>query len=189
MRDDLADMLADGLFPQGFLDYGGDRLVLTGDGLSEPPQMARQTPPPGPKEDENAILAEIRAVNNAIDNEKMSAQIDRIGVITAKILDYQKSHPEKAAQLHSFLSYYLPTTLKILRAYGQLEDQEVSGQNITAAMSRIEGMMDKVVEGFEKQLDLLFQGDALDITTDVEVLERMLAKDGLSDQEGLTLGF
>ena len=50
----------------------------------------------------------------------------------------------RAPQLHSFLSYYLPTTLKILRAYGQLEDQEVSGQNITAAMKRIEGMMDKV---------------------------------------------
>jgi len=55
-------------------------------------------------------------------------------------------------------------------------------------MTRIEGMMDKVVEGFEKQLDLLFQGNAMDITTDVEVLERMLAKDGLSGQEGLTLG-
>ena len=45
-----------------------------------------------------------------------------------------------------------------------------------------------VVEGFETQLDLLFQGDAMDITADVEVLERMLAKDGLSDQSGLTLG-
>ena len=86
------------------------------------------------------------------------------------------------------MSYYLPTTLKILRAYGQLEDQEVSGANITAAMNRIEGMMDKVVEGFEKQLDQLFQGDAMDITADVEVLERMLAKDGLSDHQGLTLG-
>lgn len=86
------------------------------------------------------------------------------------------------------MSYYLPTTLKILRAYGQLEDQEVSGENITAAMHRIEGMMDKVVEGFEKQLDQLFQTDAMDITTDVEVLERMLSKDGLSSQEGLTLG-
>ena len=117
----------------------------------------------------------------------MSAQIDRIGVITARILDYQKSHPEKAPQLHSFLSYYLPTTLKILRAYGQLESQGVSGQNITAAMERIEAMMDKVVEGFEKQLDQLFQGDAMDITTDVEVLERMLAKDGLSGQQGMTL--
>ena len=57
----------------------------------------------------------------------------------------------------------------------------------TAAMERIEGMMDKVVEGFEKQLDQLFQGDALDITTDVEVLERMLSKDGLSSQDGIRL--
>ena len=61
------------------------------------------------------------------------------------------------------------------------------GENITSAMERIEGMMDKVVEGFEKQLDQLFQGDAMDITTDVEVLERMLAKDGLSDHKGMTL--
>ena len=99
-----------------------------------------------------------------------------------------KSHPESSPQLHSFLSYYLPTTLKILRAYGQLEEQEISGENIAAAMERIEGMMDKVVDGFEKQLDLLFQGDAMDITADVEVLERMLAKDGLSGQEGMTLG-
>ncbi|MCI8686912.1 MAG: hypothetical protein HFF57_01200 [Lawsonibacter sp.] len=187
VRDDLADMLDDGLFPQGYLDYGGDRLILTSEGV---PQQSKEQPAPPPPagEDENAVLTEIKAVNDAIDNEKMSAQIDRIGVITAKILDYQKTHPDKAPQLHSFLSYYLPTTLKILRAYGQLEDQEVSGQNITAAMQRIEGMMDKVVEGFEKQLDLLFQGDAMDITTDVEVLERMLAKDGLSDQQGLTLG-
>lgn len=185
VRDDLADMLDDGLFPQGFLDYGGDRLVLTGDGVMELPRQ-RETPPQ-PQTDENAILSEIHAINDSIDNEKLSAQIDRVGVITAKILDYQRAHPEKEAELHSFLSYYLPTTLKILRTYARLEDQEVAGENITAAMFRIEGMMDKAVEGFEKQLDRLFQGDVMDITTDVEVLERMLAKDGLSDQKGLTL--
>ena len=187
VRDDLTDMLDDGLFPQGFLDYGGDRLVLSGEGLTQPPQREQPAPPQPTKEDENAILLEIKSINDAIDNEKLSAQIDRVGVITAKILDYQKSHPEKEVELHSFLSYYLPTTLKILRTYAQLEDQEVAGKNITAAMSRIEGMMDKAVEGFEKQLDRLFQGDVMDITTDVEVLERMLAKDGLSDQGGLTL--
>mgnify|MGYP002511536631 CR=1 FL=1 len=188
VRDDLADMLDDGLLPQGFLDYGGDRLVLGGDGLTEPVREQPAPPPPAPGEDENAILLEIRAINDAIDNEKLSAQIDRVGVITAKILEYQKSHPEKEVELHSFLSYYLPTTLKILRTYAQLEDQEVAGENITTAMARIEAMMDKAVEGFEKQLDRLFQGDVMDITTDVEVLERMLAKDGLSDQQGLTLG-
>ena len=190
VRDELSDMLDDGLFPLGYLDYGNDRLVLSGEGLSDPPPAQPEPPKEAPaKEDpQAAVLQEIRAINSQIDDPKLSQQIDRIGVITAKVFEYQRSHPQKSPQLHSFLSYYLPTTLKILRAYAQLEDQEVEGENISAAMERIENMMDKVVEGFEKQLDQLFQGDALDITADVEVLERMLAKDGLSSQDGLHLG-
>ncbi len=189
VRDDLEDMLEENLFPNGYLDLGSGMLVVSGDGLSDPPkQEPKKAEPPKQERPQDAVLEEIRAVNDAIDNPRLSQQIDRIGVITAKILDYQRQHPDKSPQLHSFLSYYLPTTLKILRAYAQLEDQEVAGENITAAMERIEGMMDKVVEGFEKQLDQLFQGDAMDITTDVEVLERMLSKDGLStDKDGIRL--
>ena len=191
---DLEDMLDAGLFPSGYLNYGGDRFVLGG-GLEDQPEPqaapkqepAKQPQTQADRDAENAILDEIRQVNDQVANEKLSAQIDRIGVITAKILEYQKSRPEKAPQLHSFLSYYLPTTLKILRAYGQLESQQIAGENITAAMKRVEGMMDKVVEGFEKQLDKLFQDDAMDIATDVQVLERMLEKDGLSGG-GMTLG-
>lgn len=193
---DLEDMLDAGLFPSGYLNYGGDRFVLGG-GLEDQPepqasaptaktQQAQQTK--ADRDAENAILDEIRQVNDQVANEKLSAQIDRIGVITAKIFEYQKSHPERSAQLHAFLSYYLPTTLKILRAYAQLESQGVEGENIAAAMSRIEGMMGKVVEGFEKQLDQLFQGDAMDITTDVAVLEQMLQKDGLSSSGGMQIG-
>lgn len=189
VRDTLEDMLDDGFFPQGYLDYGNDRLVLTSDGIPDLPKEEEKPAQEEPAEDpQNAILEEIRAINADIDNPKLNQQIDRIGVITAKVFEYQRSHPQKSNQLHSFLSYYLPTTLKILRAYAQLEDQEVDGENISAAMERIEGMMDKVVEGFEKQLDQLFQGDALDITADVEVLERMLAKDGLSSGSSLRMG-
>lgn len=188
VRDDLEDMLEENLFPNGYLDLGSGMLVVSGDGLSDPPKKEpKKAEPPKEERPQDAVLEEIRAVNDAIDNPRLSEQIDRVGVITAKILDYQRQHPDKSPQLHSFLSYYLPTTLKILRAYAQLEDQEVEGENITAAMQRIEGMMDKVVEGFEKQLDQLFQGDAMDITTDVEVLERMLSKDGLSNQDGIRL--
>ena len=188
VRDTLEDMLDEGFFPLGYLDYGNDRLVLTSDGIPDPPKE-EEPPREEPEEDpQNAVLDEIRTINAGIDNPKLNQQIDRIGSITAKVFDYQRSHPQKSAQLHSFLSYYLPTTLKILRAYAQLEDQEVDGENISAAMERIENMMDKVVEGFEKQLDQLFQGDALDITADVEVLERMLAKDGLSSGGGLRMG-
>lgn len=192
VQKDLEDMFACDLFPLGYLDYSHNRLVLSNEGIHKEAPKPAPKPAPEPKVEkkeespENAILAEIRDVNDAIEDEKLSEQIDRIGIITAKILEYQHSHPEKSPQLHSFLSYYLPTTLKILRAYAQLEAQGIAGENITAAMERIESMMDKVVEGFEKQLDMLFQGDAMDITTDVDVLERMLAKDGLNEDD-LTL--
>lgn len=189
--DDLQDMLDDGLLPTGYLDLAHDRLVLSEEGIpdEEPKQKAESASEPEPAQDDNAILAEIRAVNDAIPDPVMSAKIDRIGEITGKILDYQRQHPGKDSQLRSFLNYYLPTTLKILRSYAQLDAQGVEGENISAAKARIEGMMDKVVEGFENQLDKLFRDSALDISSDVAVLEKMLEKDGLSNSgQGMTLG-
>lgn len=191
--DDLQDMLDGGILPTGYLDLSRDRLILSDEGIpdEEPLQKEESAPQPEPakSQDDNAILQEIRAVNDAIPDPVMSQKIDRIGEITGKILDYQRQHPDKAGQLRSFLSYYLPTTLKILRAYAQLDAQGVEGENISAAKARIEGMMDKVVEGFENQLDKLFQDRAMDISSDVAVLEKMLEKDGLSGSgQGMTLG-
>jgi hypothetical protein len=189
---DLRWMLSKGLLPKGYLDLAEGKLFLTEMGHREPerPKAQPKAEPQSARgeEQEDAILREIRQVNDAIPDEVMTAKICRIEEITAKILAYQKAHPDREGQLRSFLNYYLPTTLKILRAYAQLDAQGVEGENITAAKERIEGMMDQVVAGFEKQLDKLFQDDAMDITSDVEVLENMLKKDGLSDGKGMTLG-
>ncbi len=189
IREDLQDMLDDGVFPMGYLDLGSDRLFLSGDGIQDRPAEEPAAPPEPPGEVERAerVLTEIRTLNDAIDDPEMSRKIDRIGEITGKIFSYLREKPEKEDKLRSFLGYYLPTTLKILGSYAQLEAQGVEGANITAAKARIEGMMDKVVEGFEQQLDRLFQDDAMDITSDVAVLERMLEKDGLGSS-GMTLG-
>ena len=184
---DLRRMLSKGILPTGYLDLAEGKLYLTSEGYRAQPGPQSETPPSseqqpssgGQREDD--ILREIRQINDEIDDEVMSAKITRIEDITGKILAYQKSHPNREGKLRPFLSYYLPTTLKILRAYAQLESQGVEGENITAATQRIEGMMDQVVAGFEKQLDRLFQDDAMDITSDVQVLENMLKKDGLSD--------
>ncbi|SCJ66676.1 5-bromo-4-chloroindolyl phosphate hydrolysis protein [uncultured Flavonifractor sp.] len=186
--DDIQEMLDEGYIPTGYLDMASGRLILSDEGLQEEPEPEKEEQP-APPEDDDAILQEIRQVNDAIEDPEMSEKIDRIGEITGKILDYQRKNPNKDSQLRSFLNYYLPTTLKILKAYAQMEAQGIEGQNISAAKERIEGMMDKVVEGFEKQLDKLFQDDAMDITTDVEVLERMLDKDGLSGKgDGFQMG-
>ena len=166
-----------------------NRLVLTEEGFSAASHREETAPERAPEkteEDDDAILRQIKLVNDAIPDDEMSRKIDRIGEITGKILDYQRRNPAKAAELRQFLNYYLPTTLKILNAYAQMDAQGVEGENISAAKKRIEEMMDKIVEGFEKQLDQLFKTEAMDITTDVEVLERMLDKDGLGS--GMTLG-
>lgn len=187
--DDLQEMLDNGILPTGYLDMGSGRLILSAEGLqdSSEPEPQKKEASSESRERDNAILEEIRAVNNAIADPAMSRKIDRIGEITGKIFAYQKQNPGKDAELRTFLSYYLPTTLRILKAYAQMEAQGVDGENIHAAKVRIEGMMDKVVEGYEKQLDMLFRNDAMDITADVEVLEHMLEKDGLSGDR-LTLG-
>lgn len=189
LLDDLQDMLDAGLLPAGYLDMGRDLLVLSDEGIPVDFPEPAAAPEPEKKQDDDAILREIRQVNDAIPGVVMSQKIDRIEEITSKILEYQRKNPGKESQLRSFLGYYLPTTLKILRAYAQLDAQGVEGENISAAKARIEGMMDKVVEGFEKQLDKLFQDSAMDISSDVSVLEQMLEKDGLSSQgQGMTLG-
>ncbi|MCD7948179.1 MAG: 5-bromo-4-chloroindolyl phosphate hydrolysis family protein [Oscillospiraceae bacterium] len=182
---DLEAMLSEGYLPTGYVDWMRGVLVLSDEGMSNPPPEEET---PKNQDDDDKILNEIRLINDLIEDAAMSRKIDRIGEISSKIFSYQREHPAKSAQLRTFLSYYLPATLKILRAYAQLEAQGIEGDNITAAKTRIEQMMDKVVEGFEKQLDRLFQGDVLDITADVEVLERMLSKDGLSGGGGMTLG-
>ena len=187
--NDLQEMLDRGVLPAGYLDMRTGQLILNGEGLREEREAPEPpTPEPEPEDvwDADAVLSEIRSVNQAIADPAMSQKIDRIGAITGKIFAYQQQNPSRAGQLSSFLNYYLPTTLRILKAYAQMEAQGIEGENIRAAKQRIEGMMDKVVEGYEKQLDMLFQNDAMDITTDVEVLERMLEKDGLASG-GLTL--
>ena len=193
--DDLQDMLDSGVLEKGYLDMSTGRLILSDEGLQEEAPPAPEPEEESEKEedtldmtDDDAVLSAIRQLNDDIDDEMMSQKIDRIGEITGKIFAYQKQNPNRAGQLRSFLSYYLPTTLKILKAYARMEEQGVEGENIRSAKERIEGMMDKVVEGFEKQLDRLFQDDAMDIATDVQVLERMLEKDGLSGGSGMTLG-
>ena len=180
---DLRKMLATHVLPTGYLDLKAGKLMLTEMGYTEPEPEPEPQPEPEKNQQpsqEDEILREIRLINDLIPDPVISAKIDRIEEDTHKILQYQKTHPQRTEQLRTFLNYYLPTTLDILRSYARLDAQGVEGENITAAKQRIEGMMDKVVEGFEKQLDKLFSSDAMDIAADVQVLENMLKKDGLS---------
>lgn len=82
------------------------------------------------------------------------------------------------------MDYYLPTTLKLLNAYDRMGAQGVNGENIDNTMQRVESMMSTIVAAFEKQLDMLFGSEAMDISTDITVLENMMKREGLSEDDG-----
>ena len=131
----------------------------------------------------NLALAEMQRLDDNIQDEKISADIQKLKEICGKIFEQVKNDPSKLPQIRKFMNYYLPTTLKLLNSYDRMGAQGISGDNIDTTMGKVEGMMNTIVKAFEKQLDSLFGAEAMDISTDITVLETMMAREGLTEQE------
>ena len=129
-------------------------------------------------------LSEMRRLNDSIEDETLSRQIDHLEDVTRKIIDQVVAQPAKLPQIRKFMNYYLPTTLKLLNAYDRMDTVGVSGTNIDGTKGRIEDMMHTICTAFDRQLDALFGDEALDISTDIAVLEQMLAREGIG---GMTM--
>lgn len=129
--------------------------------------------------DGRLALAEMRRLDDNIADPGISADIVRLEQVSQKIFDFVKEHPDKLTQIRKFMDYYLPTTLKLLNAYDRAASAGVEGENISSLLTKVEGMMRTIVAAFEKQLDSLFGSENLDISTDITVLETMMAREGL----------
>ena len=127
------------------------------------------------------MLQQLRSENERLPDPEISAQIDSIESISNQIFKAVIEQPQKANQIRRFMDYYLPTTLKMLVAYRRMEEGNVTGEAADKARARIRESLDLVIEAFNKQLAKLYEHDALDITTDIDVMETMLKQDGLID--------
>lgn len=128
-----------------------------------------------------AYLVQIRKCNDDIPGEEISAKISRIETLVAKIFDRITKNPENLPDIRKMMEYYLPTTVKLLEAYAQMDAQPVGGENIVTAKKEIEATLDTLNVAFEKLLDSLFQDTAWDISSDISVLNTMLAQEGLTE--------
>ena len=187
------------LFPlhraSDYLICAGLSLAAFAAGKAIFPDKVYQAPGPAqePKKEEKAdpqvaalrrekdrAISELRRLNDAIPDEKISAQIDHLEEATGKIIDHVIDNPAKKPQISRFLDYFLPTTIKLLNAYDRMDSTGISGSNIDATKQKVEKMLDTLCAAFDKQLDALFGDDALDISTDITVMENLLAQEGLS---------
>lgn len=126
-------------------------------------------------------LHKIRLINDALPEEEISNKLDKLESICRKIFDFVEKNPQKLPQIRKFMCYYLPTTLKLVEAYEQLERHQISTASIEDSKKEIHSTIDNINIAFENLFDKLLQNDLMDISADISVLETMLAQEGLTN--------
>lgn len=201
VRRELRQMIRQGLFLEGHLDKEQTRLITSNETYrnfehSRLQLEARQrqeaakkatAAPASPIQDVldrgNAFILEIRRCNDAIPGEEISAKIDRMETIVRKIFDRAQAHPEIVPDLKKMMDYYLPMTVKLLNAYADMDAQPIQGDTIQTSKREIEATLDTLNLAFEKLLDSVFRDTALDVSSDISVLNTLLAQEGLTEDD------
>ena len=201
---DLKDMMARRMFLQGHLDkqnkcfmitdHAYDQYCLAQKSLEEREAQAKadaaKMADPKYSEEVRQMLIEgkryvkhIRECNDAIPGAEISAKISRLELIVSRIFAQVEKDPTLAPELHQFMNYYLPTTQKLLDVYRELDTQPVQGQNISDTKKEIEATLDTINQAFENLLDSCYKDTAWDVSTDISILNTMLANEGLTGDE------
>ena len=206
VRKELVKMIDDGLFLEGHLDNEGTCLITSDETFRHYEQSrlaleARQrqemeaakkpekpAEPVDPRVQEvlnrgNAFIAEIRRCNDAIPGEEISGKISRMELIVRRIFERAQAHPEIVPDLKRLMDYYLPMTVKLLNAYAEMDAQPVQGDTIQNSKREIEATLDTLNLAFEKLLDDLFEDTAMDVSSDISVLNTLLAQEGLTQDD------
>lgn len=132
------------------------------------------------------FLAQMEQLCRLIDDESIRGKVDHIRLLSEKIFEQVEQNPRQQNSIRKFTSYYLPTTVKLLRVYTEVDDQPVEGVNTDTIRSDIPGILDTLAGAYENLLDSLYADMALDVSAEITVLKDMLAQEGLVEDD-LTL--
>ncbi|MCD7889134.1 MAG: 5-bromo-4-chloroindolyl phosphate hydrolysis family protein [Oscillospiraceae bacterium] len=204
VRKELQRMIDDGLFLEGHID-DKQTVLITSDATYEDYQkslikqaeekvkdLAKERQSEKEAKDAkvqevldkgNKFIAQIRACNDAIPGEEISGKISRMELIVKRIFERAETNPEVVPDLKKLMDYYLPMTVKLLNAYADMDKQPVQGENIQASKREIEETLDTLNQAFEKLLDELFSDTAMDVSSDISVLNTLLAQEGLKGSD------
>lgn len=127
---------------------------------------------------QNESIYEMR---NKIDDTELTKNIVEIHETANKIIDTISKNPDKLDKADNFFSYYLPVTLKILKRYDDIENQELDSKESKKVMKSTKDIIEKINKSFKVQLSNLYQSDIIDTDAEIKVFETMLNSDGFSN--------
>ena len=208
VRKELKGMIDDGLFLEGHLDEDENSLITSNDSYVHYLETKQKQAVKKQEEvietkraqDEadakkvssqaqevldkgNEFIRQIRRCNDAIPGQEISDKITRMETLVRKIFDRVQTHPEVVPELKKLMDYYLPMTVKLLNAYADMDAQPIQGENIQSSKREIEETLDTLNTAFEKLLDSIFKATAMDVSSDITVLQTLLAQEGLTEDE------
>ena len=100
---------------------------------------------------------------------------------TTAICDWLEAHPESLPKTRRFAEYYIPTTLKLLHTYNDVQGQQ--GENAETIRRDIAGILHTLNQAYENLYNNLLSDVAMDISSEIAALQGMLANDGLTGRE------
>jgi hypothetical protein len=124
-------------------------------------------------------IRRLEELGKTIADPKIVGQIAHLQQISIQIFEFIQKNPGHVRKINTFMDYYYPTAIKLLDSYARFDTKSVRGENISEAMAKISDSLSKVEEAFAHQLDNLYSDKALDITTDIAVLENIMKSEGV----------
>ena len=152
----------------------------------------RPEPQPAPAQPEQGETAEtplnletVRRFAQVLAQEKSLMQdenaveeLDQMQKTTAAICEWLEGHPESLPKARRFAEYYIPTTLKLLHTYNDVQGQQ--GENAANIRRDIAGILHTLNQAYRNLYDTLLGDAALDVSSEIAALQGMLANDGLT---------
>ena len=181
-----------------WLDEKTDTLYLTAEDYRAA-QEARTAPKPEPKPQaeapaEDAAKAEPLNLETArrfaavlaqekqlMQDEQAREELDQMQKTTLAICEWLEAHPESLPKARRFAEYYIPTTLKLLHTYNDVQGQQ--GANAESIRRDIAGILHTLNQAYSNLYDTLISDVALDVSSEIAALQGMLANDGLTGRD------
>lgn len=135
----------------------------------------------------DAYIEAVRKKTKEISDKEITAKLEKIESLTTEIFNVALVQDEEVKDVRRMLNYYLPTVIKLLDKYTELSSVTYSGENISTSLEKINEMLGNVVTAFEKHLDGMYSQDAMDIDSEIMVLEQILTSEGLLEKKDETI--
>ena len=178
-----------------WLDEKTEKLYLTVEDYraaqetaAAPQAQPQPEPAPEQREETPLNLETARRFVQVLEKEQQLMQdpqareeLEQMQKTAAAICDWLEAHPESLPKARRFAEYYIPTTLKLLHTYNDVQGQQ--GANAESIRRDIAGILHTLNQAFDNLYDNLLSDVAMDVSSEIAALQGMLANDGLTGRD------